>query len=108
MRLYLTIRWRDRWMTEKMMGSWLGGSAHYRMMLTGSSSDNPDERIADDIDNCTTTIFALGLGLLSKATSLPAFADSLGSYRPTSPSRARMSWCPAPGSRSFTRSSRPW
>src|ERR1700722_2655023 len=60
MRLYLTIRWR-RWMTEKMIGSWLGGSAHYRMLLTGSSSDNPDQRIADDIDKFTTTIFTLGL-----------------------------------------------
>ncbi|MFI4994198.1 MAG: ABC transporter ATP-binding protein/permease [Hyphomicrobiales bacterium] len=73
MRLFLTIRWR-RWMTEKLIGKWLSGSAHYRMQLTGSSSDNPDQRIADDIEKFTTTIFSLGLGLLSKATSLPAFA----------------------------------
>jgi putative ATP-binding cassette transporter len=73
MRLYLTIRWR-RWMTEKMIGKWLDGSAHYRMQLTGSSTDNPDQRIADDIEKFTTTFFSLGLGFLSKATSLPAFA----------------------------------
>src|SRR6516165_9361790 len=49
---YLIIRWR-RWMTERMIGDWLGGAAHYRMMLTGSSSDNPDQRIADDINSFT-------------------------------------------------------
>jgi putative ATP-binding cassette transporter len=73
MRNYLTIRWR-RWMTEKTISNWLDGSAHYRMQLTGSSSDNPDQRIADDIDRFTTTIFALGLGLLAKVTSLVSFA----------------------------------
>ncbi|MBV9518004.1 MAG: ABC transporter ATP-binding protein/permease, partial [Hyphomicrobiales bacterium] len=73
LRSYLTIRWR-RWMTEKTMSKWLGGSAHYRMQLTGSSSDNPDQRIADDINQFTTTTFALGLGLLSKATSLVSFS----------------------------------
>jgi putative ATP-binding cassette transporter len=73
LRAYLTIRWR-RWMTERTIGSWLDGSAHYRMQLTGSSSDNPDQRIADDINLFTTTTFSLGLGLLSKATSLVSFA----------------------------------
>ena len=73
LRAYLTIRWR-RWMTERTISNWLDGSAHYRMQLTGSSSDNPDQRIADDINQFTTTTFALGLGLLSKATSLVSFA----------------------------------
>jgi putative ATP-binding cassette transporter len=60
-------------MTEKMIGAWLSGSAHYRMMLTSSSSDNPDQRIADDIDRFTTTILELGLGLLSRVSSLISF-----------------------------------
>ncbi|MBW0004894.1 MAG: ABC transporter ATP-binding protein/permease [Hyphomicrobiales bacterium] len=72
-RAYLTIRWR-RWMTEKLMTTWLGGAAHYRMQLTGSSTDNPDQRISEDIDEFTTTTFALGLGILSKATSLVSFS----------------------------------
>jgi vitamin B12/bleomycin/antimicrobial peptide transport system ATP-binding/permease protein len=73
MRAYLTIRWR-RWMTERTIGDWLGGSAHYRMQLVGSSTDNPDQRIADDIDRFTTTIIALGLGLLSRVSSLASFS----------------------------------
>ena len=78
MRAYLTIRWR-RWMTEKMMSTWLDGSVHYRMQLTGSSSDNPDQRIADDLNQFTTTTFALGLGLLSRATTLVSFSVILWS-----------------------------
>ncbi|SDR61237.1 putative ATP-binding cassette transporter [Rhizobiales bacterium GAS113] len=73
MRAYLTIRWR-RWMTERTIGNWLDGSAHYRMQLARSSTDNPDQRIADDINEFTTTIFALGLGLLSKITTLVSFS----------------------------------
>jgi vitamin B12/bleomycin/antimicrobial peptide transport system ATP-binding/permease protein len=73
MRNYLTIRWR-RWMTEKTIADWLGGSAHYRMQLVGSSTDNPDQRIADDLDRFTTTIIALGLGLLARATTLVSFS----------------------------------
>jgi vitamin B12/bleomycin/antimicrobial peptide transport system ATP-binding/permease protein len=73
LRNYLTIRWR-RWMTERTIGDWLGGSAHYRMQLVGSSTDNPDQRIADDIERFTTTIIALGLGLLARATTLVSFA----------------------------------
>jgi vitamin B12/bleomycin/antimicrobial peptide transport system ATP-binding/permease protein len=69
---YLTIRWR-RWMTERTIGDWLSGSAHYRMMLTSSSSDNPDQRIADDIERFTSTILELGLGLLSRVSSLISF-----------------------------------
>ena len=78
MRAYLTIRWR-RWMTEKMMSTWLDGSVHYRMQLTGSSSDNPGQRIADDLNQFTTTTFALGLGLLSRATTLVSFSVILWS-----------------------------
>ncbi|MBV9592081.1 MAG: ABC transporter ATP-binding protein/permease [Hyphomicrobiales bacterium] len=73
LRSYLTIRWR-RWMTEKMMSNWLDGSSHYRMQLTGSSTDNPDQRISEDINDFTTNTFTLGLGILSKVTSLVSFS----------------------------------
>jgi putative ATP-binding cassette transporter len=78
LRAYLTIRWR-RWMTEKAIADWLGGSAHYRMQLTGSSTDNPDQRIADDVNDFTTSIFTLGLGLLSRITTLASFSVILWS-----------------------------
>ena len=45
---YLVIRWR-RWLTRFYISHWLEGHAHYRMSLTGSATDNPDQRIAEDV-----------------------------------------------------------
>ena len=45
----LVIRWR-RWLTESFVARWLAGHTHYRMSLTGSEADNPDQRIAEDVN----------------------------------------------------------
>jgi putative ATP-binding cassette transporter len=45
---YLVIRWR-RWLTQFYIAHWLQGHAHYRMSLTGGATDNPDQRIAEDV-----------------------------------------------------------
>ena len=45
---WLQIRWR-RWMTENYLGQWLDSANHYRMQLLGDAADNPDQRIAEDI-----------------------------------------------------------
>ena len=45
---WIQIRWR-RWMTARYVNYWLEGSTHYRMQLTGNETDNPDQRIAEDI-----------------------------------------------------------
>ena len=44
----LQIRWR-RWLTNAYLGAWLGNRTYYRMQLTDSATDNPDQRIADDL-----------------------------------------------------------
>ena len=50
--LYLTqmlqIRWR-RWLTEYYLRAWLSDGAYYRMQLVSGETDNPDQRIAEDI-----------------------------------------------------------
>jgi putative ATP-binding cassette transporter len=42
------VRWR-RWLTAHYTGRWMSHGAHYKMLLTGSSTDNPDQRISQDI-----------------------------------------------------------
>ena len=49
MQSMLVIRWR-RWLTEFFVTRWLGGHTHYRMSLTGSQADNPDQRISEDVN----------------------------------------------------------
>src|SRR5262249_47690748 len=38
----LQIRWR-RWMVDHLTADWLKRRAHYRLQLTGSATDNPDQ-----------------------------------------------------------------
>jgi vitamin B12/bleomycin/antimicrobial peptide transport system ATP-binding/permease protein len=42
------VRWR-RWLTAHYTARWMSHGAHYKMLLTGSSTDNPDQRISQDI-----------------------------------------------------------
>jgi putative ATP-binding cassette transporter len=44
----LQMRWR-RWLTDRYLTAWLSGGAYYRMQLTAGETDNPDQRIAEDV-----------------------------------------------------------
>ena len=70
---WLQIRWR-RWMTSRVLDDWLSDQAYYRIQLSadpsGLGTDNPDQRIADDIRSFVTDSLTLGLGLLSNVVSL--------------------------------------
>ncbi|HZB93282.1 MAG TPA: ABC transporter ATP-binding protein/permease [Stellaceae bacterium] len=68
----LQIRWR-RWLTHRYLGRWLDHRAYYKMQLTGSPTDNPDQRIADDLNLFTNSTLNLSLGLLSSVVSLFSF-----------------------------------
>jgi len=44
----LQIRWR-RWLTDRYLTAWLEGGSYYRMQLVAGETDNPDQRIAEDV-----------------------------------------------------------
>src|SRR5579871_2484957 len=44
----LVIRWR-RWLTDHFVSRWLATHNHYRISLVAGQTDNPDQRIAEDI-----------------------------------------------------------
>ena len=75
----LVIRWR-RWLTEHFVSHWLAGHAHYRMSLVGSETDNPDQRIAEDVNrfidggNEGYGIYSYSILLISTVSSLVSFA----------------------------------
>ena len=68
----LQIRWR-RWMTEKYTGEWLSNRIYYRMALVDAATDNPDQRIAEDIRLFVDSILVLGLGIVRSTVSLFSF-----------------------------------
>jgi vitamin B12/bleomycin/antimicrobial peptide transport system ATP-binding/permease protein len=70
--LWLQIRWR-RWLTQTYLRQWLNTANHYRMQLLGDAADNPDQRIADDLQMFTQNTLSIGLGLLNSVVSLCSF-----------------------------------
>jgi putative ATP-binding cassette transporter len=67
----LQIRWR-RWLTRKYLGAWLADHAYYRLQLR-DTTDNPDQRIAEDLNQFTAYVLSLSLGLLTSGVSLVSF-----------------------------------
>ncbi|MDP8923385.1 MAG: ABC transporter ATP-binding protein/permease [Chloroflexota bacterium] len=75
-RIYLTqmleIRWRS-WLTDRYVSRWLDNQAYYRLELQNRGTDNPDQRIAEDLRLYTTGTLSLALGLLSSVVTLISF-----------------------------------
>ncbi|RRW52835.1 ABC transporter ATP-binding protein/permease [Pseudomonas moraviensis] len=75
-RLYLTqmltIRWRA-WLTEKHFKRWLDHKNYYQLEQ-GGYTDNPDQRISEDLNTYTANTLSLGLGLLRTIVSLVSFS----------------------------------
>ena len=88
---WLRIRWR-RWMTGQLLTSWLADRVYYRLSLqtpaaapgglskgpdavkgTGIGTDNPDQRISEDLNSFVTDGLSLSLDLLSNVVSLASF-----------------------------------
>ncbi len=82
--LWLQIRWR-RWMTQTYLRQWLNTANHYRMQLLGDAADNPDQRIADDLQMFVQSTLSIGIGLLSSVRDAVLVrrhsVDAVGSRR---------------------------
>jgi putative ATP-binding cassette transporter len=75
----LVIKWR-RWLTGFYTNHWLSGHAHYQMALAGGGTDNPDQRISEDISRYIdgagggNGIYNFSITLISQLSSLVSFA----------------------------------
>lgn len=68
---WVQLRWK-RWMTSSYLKMWLDKKSHYKMSLTGNETDNPDQRLSEDIAmfilNAWTIVFDLARNLISMVT----------------------------------------
>lgn len=72
----LEIRWR-KWMTEHLMDTWISDRRYYALQLKGDGTDNPDQRISEDIYQFIDTSLSLSLGLLEQTITLVSFLSIL-------------------------------
>jgi putative ATP-binding cassette transporter len=72
----LQIEWRT-WLNERYLAGWLGERAYYRLQLLDRGTDNPDQRIADDLRIFVDLTLSLALGLLSAVVTLLSFVAIL-------------------------------
>ena len=72
----LQIRWR-RWLTRRYLDVWLKDAAYYRLQTVWKGTDNPDQRISEDVRDFVDYTLSLSLGLLSAVVTLVSFAAIL-------------------------------
>lgn len=72
----LEMRWRA-WLTTRFTTNWLAEQVYYRLELQRGQTDNPDQRIADDLRLFTSMTLSLFLGLLSSVLTLVLFVGLL-------------------------------
>jgi vitamin B12/bleomycin/antimicrobial peptide transport system ATP-binding/permease protein len=72
----LEIRWR-RWLTDRYLRAWLADGAYYRMQLQANETDNPDQRIAEDVQLLASHTLGLFTGGLRATVTLVTFVAIL-------------------------------
>ena len=69
LRQMLQIKWRT-WMTKNYLRAWMDGQTYYRLQ---DATDNPDQRISEDIGQFVNLTLQLIIGFLRQLTTLAAF-----------------------------------
>lgn len=75
LRKLLILKWRA-FMTEQLMADWLRDNAFYRLGLAGEP-DNPDQRIAEDVNLLVTDSLDILRSFISAVTRILSFAGML-------------------------------
>ena len=68
----LNIRWR-KWLTNYYLTNWFQAKSYYKTKFVSKVSDNPDQRIQEDINSFIVLALDLSLGLLTSLVTLFSF-----------------------------------
>ena len=73
LRQMLQIKWRT-WLTDRYLARWMENRAYYKLETLAEGTDNPDQRISEDIGQFVELTLTLSVGFLKQLTTLAAFA----------------------------------
>ncbi|MBY0380110.1 MAG: ABC transporter ATP-binding protein/permease, partial [Burkholderiales bacterium] len=71
-RKLLEIKWR-KWLVNYYISRWFSSKAFYKTKFLNKISDNPDQRISEDINSFIVLTLDLSLGLLNSGVTLFSF-----------------------------------
>lgn len=66
------LKWR-RWLTKQLIARWLAKRGYYYLENFDEKTDNPDQRIQEDVNALVSNSIDLTVGLVSAITTFPAF-----------------------------------
>lgn len=68
----LILNWR-RWLTNRYIDEWLKNKTYYRLQMFGAATDNPDQRISEDVRLFVEMTLKFSIGLLKAFCTFISF-----------------------------------
>lgn len=68
----LVLHWR-RWLTAQFLDIWLKNKTYYQLQMFGNDTDNPDQRISEDVRLFVEMTLSFGIGILRSFCTFISF-----------------------------------
>lgn len=68
----LILNWR-RWLTTRFIDIWLKNKTYYNLQMFGKDTDNPDQRISEDVRQFVEMTLGFAIGILKAACTFISF-----------------------------------
>ncbi|WP_293686895.1 ABC transporter ATP-binding protein/permease [uncultured Phascolarctobacterium sp.] len=68
----LILHWR-RWLTTRFIDIWLQNKTYYNLQMFGKDTDNPDQRISEDVRQFVEMTLGFAIGILKSLCTLISF-----------------------------------
>ena len=68
----LILNWR-RWLTTRFIDIWLKNKTYYNLQMFGKDTDNPDQRISEDVRQFVEMTLSFAIGILKAACTFISF-----------------------------------
>lgn len=68
----LILNWR-RWLTDKFITTWLHNKTYYNLQMFGKDTDNPDQRISEDVRLFVEMTLSFTIGIIKAGCTFISF-----------------------------------